>query len=110
VEGSFFVTKHLKKYSVFVSSESSDGGDSKIYGVHGLNTSLEDTLLFGVPCMLKTVLIPFEGKITYDSLLISYPISLGRNISESLNRDYQDARKRGAIIEVLERAELALVR
>lgn len=110
VEDTFFVTKHLKKYSVFISSEHSGSDDCKIYGVYGLNSALEDTLMFEPPCMVKTVLLPFEGKITYDSLLISYPISFGRNIRGSLNRDYQEARRRGAIIESLERAEMALVR
>lgn len=110
VQGTFLVVKHLKKYSIFISSEKSNSDDCKVYGVVGMSDPLEDTLLFDVPCMVKAVLIPFQGRITYDSLFVSYPISFGRNISGSLNRDYQAARRRGAIIENLERAEMALVR
>lgn len=60
--------------------------------------------------MVKAVLIPFEGKITYDSLFISRPISFGGNITRTLNSDYQSAKKSGQIITSLERAPLALVR
>ncbi len=109
VSGTFLVVKHLKKYSVLVSGESSGSEGPKVYGVVGLNCPLED-ILFDLPCMIKATLIPFEGTITYDSLFTSYPIILGRNITGTLNRDYQRAKKRGTIIESLGRADLAIVR
>lgn len=107
VAGTFLIVKHLKKYSVFVSNDTADSGQSKVYGVLGLSSPLDETM-FELPCMVDTVLIPFEGRITYDSLFTSYPIVFGKNIRGTLNRDYQDAKKRGAIIESLERAEMAL--
>jgi len=100
--GDWRLTQLMKKWTLI--------DDCKVYGVVGISDPLQDTLLFDVPCMVKTVLIPFEGRITYDSLLVSYPVSFGRNVRGSLNRDYQEARRRGAIIEKLERAEMALVR
>jgi hypothetical protein len=105
IQDTFMLTKHLKKHSIFISGSR----DGKVYGVVGMSDPLEDTLLFETPCMVKTVLIPFEGKITYDSLLISYPISFGRNIKADLNRQYQDARKGGNVIETLDQSDLALV-
>jgi hypothetical protein len=63
-----------------------------------------------LPVMIKATLIPFEGQITYDSLFTSYPISFGRGIAASLNRDYHNAKKRGAIIDSLNRPTLTLVR
>jgi hypothetical protein len=110
VQNTFLVVKHLKKYSIFISSEKSDSDDCKVYGVVGMSDPLEDTLVYDVPCMVKAVLIPFEGRITYDSLFVSYGVSFGRNIRGSLNRDYQEARRRRAIVEKLERAEMVLVR
>jgi hypothetical protein len=87
VQDTFMVIKHLKKYSIFISTEKSDSNDCTVYGVVGMSDPLEDILLFDVPCMVKAVLIPFDGRITYDSLFVNYPISFGRNIRGSLNRD-----------------------
>ena len=113
VEDTFYVVKHLKKHSIFLTNhddESSDEELTKAYAVLGLASPLDATLMFDPPCAIKTVLIPFEGQITYDSLLVGYPISFGRNVTGRLNRSYQDAKKSGAIIESLERTKLALVR
>jgi hypothetical protein len=110
VSGTFLVVKHLKKHSIFVSDRISPAGAPYVYAVVGLNSPFEETLLCDPPCMIKTVLVPFEGEITYDSLLVSFPVIFGRNMSANLKRDYQNAKKQGAIIESLERPALALVR
>jgi hypothetical protein len=112
VEGNFYVLKHLKKHSIFLTDEDDKSSDEElsVYGVLGLSSELDETLMFEPPCAIKTVLIPFEGQITYDSLLMSYPVSFGRNITGRLNRIYQSAKKNGAIIESLERTKLTLVR
>ncbi len=109
VAGRFLVVKHLKKYSVLISGEQSSHAGPEVYGVVGINCPLDD-VIYDTPCMIQATLIPFEGKITYDSLFSSYSISFGRNITGTLNQDYQNAKKRGAIIESLERAALELVR
>lgn len=109
VTDTFFVVKHLKKYSVLVAADSSDREEPKTYGVVGVNCPLADVICC-LPVMIQATLIPFEGQITYDSLFTSYPISFGRGIATSLNRDYQNAKKRGAIIDSLKRPTLTLVR
>lgn len=109
VSGRFLVVKHLKKYSILVSGESSDAGGPKVYGIVGLNCPIKE-LFFDLPCMINATLIPFEGKITFDSLFTSYPVQFGRNITGTLKHDYQNAKKRGAIIESLERPDLVLAR
>lgn len=108
VQNTFVVVKHLKKYSVFA-AESKDSDNRKYYGVYGLNSPIEDCMLIEAPCMVKAVLIPFEGRITYDSLFSSFPVHFGRNVSSRWNREYQEAKKREAIIESLEKPLLALV-
>lgn len=109
VSGSFLVVKHLKKYSVMISNESTHSTNSKVYGVVGLNTPFGE-MLYDLPCMINTTLVPFEGKITFDSLFTMYPVQFGRNIAGTLNRDYQNAKKNGAVIESLDRANLVLLR
>jgi hypothetical protein len=53
--GAFVGLRHLKKYSVFLSSE-----DSAVYGVLGLVSGLDEILPF-VPCYVNAVLLPWEG-------------------------------------------------
>lgn len=102
VADTFFVVKQLKKYAIFMQGESPETGMDDVYGVVGISDSIENSLMFGIPGMIKAVLIPFEGKIIYDSLFISYPISFGKNIRGTLNRDYQRAKTLGLIRESLE--------
>lgn len=109
VSGTFLVAKQLKKYCVLVSGDPPKEEHPEVYGVVGIRCPLED-LLYDVPAMIKANLIPFEGKIIYDSVFTSFPIQFGRNITRTLNGDYQNAKKRGAIIETLSRSKLALVR
>jgi hypothetical protein len=69
--GAFYVLRHLKKYSVFLSAEGSD-----VYGVLRLVSDLEDVVPF-VPCYVNAVLLPWDGQIIYDSLLAPYNITFG---------------------------------
>lgn len=92
--GAFYCLRHLKKYSVFI------GEKNQVYGVLGLTSPLEEVVPF-VPCYLKAVLLPFDDRIIYDSLLASYNISFGPGIRSSLEQTYNDAKERGAIITSL---------
>jgi hypothetical protein len=40
------------------------------------------------PTLLETTLLPFEGKIIYDSLLRGYNVYFGSGIRSSLNETY----------------------
>jgi hypothetical protein len=91
--GTFFVLRHLKKYSLFIE-------DSTVYGVLGLASPLDEVVPF-TPCSVKTVLLPFGGRIIYDSLMAPHNITFGRNIRAELERTYADAKERGAIITSL---------
>lgn len=52
--------------------------DGKIYGVIGITDSIAEILDASLlPVYLEAVLLPFEDKIIYDSLLIPYSIHFG---------------------------------
>jgi hypothetical protein len=91
--GTFFVLRHLKKYSLFIER-------STVYGVLGLASPLDEVVPF-TPCYVKTVLLPFGGRIIYDSLMAPHNITFGRNIRAELERIYADAKERGAILTSL---------
>lgn len=107
VSGTFSVLRHLKRYSIFISE------DSTVYGVLGLTSPLSEVTPF-VPTYLKAVLIPFGDRIIYDSLLVPYNVHLGPGIRSNLEHLYADARERGAIVTSLPRpspsADPAVVR
>ena len=99
VAGEFFVLRHLKRYSIFISS----GKREMVYGVLGLYDNLED-VMYGqpLPVWVETVLLPFKGRIIYDGLLMSRNIVFGSGIRADLNETYQAAKQAGNIIESLE--------
>jgi hypothetical protein len=91
--GGFAVLRHLKKHSLFLDR-------SEVFGVLGLLTPLSE-LTPPPPCYVKAVLIPFGGRIIYDSLIVPYNVMLGPGIRADLEHVYQDAVERGGVITSL---------
>jgi hypothetical protein len=98
--GNFFVLRHLKKYSLFLSE-----GSSHIYGVLGLVSPIEEVVGFTVPVYVQAVLLPFEDKIIYDSLLMPYRITFGSGIRGRLNETYRNVQEREGVTTTLLPAE-----
>jgi hypothetical protein len=94
VSGNFFILRHLKKYSIFLSS----GSPSCAYGVLGLTGPIEEIIGPELPVYVKTVLLPFEDRIIYDSLLSAYPIYFGAGYRSSFNDTYRDIQEREGVI------------
>lgn len=94
VEDNFFIFRHLKKYSIFIES----GSPSNAYGVLGITGPVEEVIGPYLPVYVKTVLLPFEDRIIYDSLLSSYSISFGAGYKRSLQDVYHAIQERGGII------------
>ena len=98
VAGDLYVMKHLKAYSVLMSSKE----PIRLYGVVGLYDPLE--IVTGgapLPLLVKAVLLPFRDRIIYDGLLNVYRISFGSGIRSGLNESYSRAKEREGIIEAL---------
>lgn len=102
VAGKFFVVKHLKKYCVFLDDRES----SHAYGVLGLVSPLEQIIGPYLPILVEAVLLPFENKIIYDSLLAPYNITFGGGIRANLKISLRDAQEREGIITSLIPGEL----
>jgi hypothetical protein len=97
IAGKFYVMRYLKKYAVFLTEKD----PPRAYGVLGLASPLEEIILWPLPVYLDAVLLPFEDKIIYDSLLYPYAITFGKGIRSSLNSAYRKAQERGGIITTL---------
>jgi hypothetical protein len=100
VAGDFYVFRHLKKHSIFIAQGPSD----RVYAVLGLVSPLEVTIPMPPPTLVRAVLLPFEGRITYDGLFSYYNIFFGSGIRGNLNDIYRSAKERGKIITSLQSA------
>ena len=89
--GKYIMERHLKKGTVFILED-----DQKVYMVKGLVSSWEEMLGKG-PVLLDAVLLPFRDSIISDGLVVSYPVSFGRGISDAFKRIYMDAKTNGTI-------------
>lgn len=96
LEGTFYIIRNLKKYSVFLN----DQDPPQAYAVLGLVSSFDEFASY-LPVMVKAVLLPFKGQIIYDSLLIPYNITFGSGFRASLNQAYKDVQEREGIITSL---------
>ncbi|MDR0373398.1 MAG: DUF6398 domain-containing protein [Nitrososphaerota archaeon] len=97
IKDRFIVVKHLKPYSVFMTFEDS----AKLYGVCGISTSIKETVLYDVPYIVDAVLLPFKGKIIYDSFLGPHSVSFGKGLRDSIKDSYEKAKETTGIIEAI---------
>jgi hypothetical protein len=98
VSGKFIIYKHLRKYTVFMSTDE----NPKLYGVIGISEPIEFTLTNPLPCMAETALLPFKGKIIYDSIFVGHPALFGPGVRRSLTELYKKAKVDGGILESLD--------
>ncbi len=96
VVGAFFIFRHLKKYSIFLTE-----ADERGYGVLGLISSFEEVVGPHMPIYVEAVLLPYEDCIIYDGLLVPYSIYFGSGIRASLANNYRNIQERGGIITKL---------
>jgi hypothetical protein len=98
VRGDFYIIRHLKPYTVFMSGR----GTTHLYGVLGLYDPLE-TVTGGapLPILVQATLLPFRDRIVYDGIMSFYRITFGRGIRSSLSEEYNRLKEREGIIEQL---------
>ena len=95
VAGSFTVIKHYAGHSVFL------GQQGRAFAVLGLTDPLKE-LLPRLPTYVRIVLLPYEGRISYDGLIGGYAISFGAGIRRSLTSEFRLIQERGELRHTLE--------
>jgi hypothetical protein len=97
IKSTFIVLKQLKKYCILYDEE-----NNKWYGVNGITDSIEETIqIQELPCLIRTVLIPFKNKIIYNSFMENYNVILGNNIRRELTEKYKRIKIENKIIDKL---------
>jgi hypothetical protein len=84
------VWKHYKKHTIFLR-------DPDAYAVLGLRSSLEEILPRPPPMLVDAVLLPFEGVIVTDGILVSKNVILGPGIRRGMKESYDRAVERGTL-------------
>ena len=97
VSGTFYAFRQLKNYMVFLSAEQ----PVVAYGVVALTDPIEDILGPDLPRMVKTSLMPFNGRIVYSGMMSGYNVSFGPGIRRSLNESYKRSKALHGIITTL---------
>jgi hypothetical protein len=96
VAGEFMIERVLKKYAIFI-------GNEKVYGVLALTEPFRQVIGgMPLPVYVKTVLLPFNGKIIYDGLIEGYNIFFGHGVATSASNTYKAAKQQGMIVESLD--------
>jgi hypothetical protein len=98
-KGMFFVLEYRQEYAVMLASD--EQGNDRLYGIKGLSNSVANTLRQDLPVQIETVLLPFKGKIVYDSFINSMPIGFGEGAKAAF-REMQDKAIKHGIITSLE--------
>jgi hypothetical protein len=96
IAGEFFVERYLKRYAILIKGQS-------VYAVLGLFDPLEFSIgREELPAYIKTVLLPFRGRIIYDGLFQTHQIFFGSGITSDLREIYLTAKQNNGIVESLE--------
>ena len=89
--GRYILERHLKKGSIFISTE-----DGAVYMVKGLFSSWEE-MLGEAPVLLDAVLIPFRDSIISDGLVVPYPVYFGKGARADFKDAYMNAKRNQTI-------------
>lgn len=98
VSGTFIIMRHLKKHSIFLL----DSKQPAAFGVLGIISPIDEVLPFAPPVMVEAVLLPFEGKIIYDGLIMPYSVSFGGGIRKGFTQSLRTATELGGLVTSLE--------
>ncbi len=89
LQGRFIIMRHLKKHSIFLRQ----GEPPSAFGVLGIISPIEEIVGHSLPVMVEATLLPFEGKIIYDSLISSHNVSFGPGLRHRFNNAYRTAQE-----------------
>jgi len=101
LSGEFVLIKHEKDYSVFMPVTNEE--DTRLYGVIGIISPFAEMVpKEALPMMLNVVLLPFKGRIIFDSIFSGRNIRFGSGYKNSFGELYRDLKKQYGITSSLD--------
>ncbi len=98
-KGMFFILEYQPEYAVIIASN--EQGEDRLYGIKGISSSIANTLQRELPAQIETVLLPFKGKIIYDSFISTMQIRYGEGAKKLFSEMYDKAIKYGIITSLV---------
>jgi hypothetical protein len=97
VRDKFFIVKNYPEYTILMG-----GKPTRLYGVIGLMSSFSEMFPNEyLPIAVEAILLPFNDKIIYDSILETYNISFGRQFRKDIEQEYKEIEIKYGIITSL---------
>ncbi len=92
IYGKLIIMRHLKKHTIFADFKT----PMNVYGVLSLFDDLDGIIPHAyLPQFIETALLPYEGVIVYDGLMLGYNMLIGSNMRRSMTEDYELAKVQG---------------
>lgn len=96
VQGNFYIERVLKRFAVFIE-------DDDVYAVQGLHQGFDELIPRSrLPLYVRTILLPFKGKIIYDGVFHTQNIYFGGGVKRRLKETYMIAKQNNRIIDSLD--------
>lgn len=94
-KGMILLLEYQPEYAVAIAPDAQ--GEDRLYGIKGISNSIANALRRDLPAQIETVLLPFKGKIIYDSFMGSMPIGFAEGAKAAFREMYNKAAKYGII-------------
>lgn len=94
-KGMILLLEYQPEYAVAIAPDAQ--GEDRLYGIKGISNSIANALRRDLPAQIETVLLPFKGKIIYDSFMGSMPIGFAEGAKAAFREMYDKAAKYGII-------------
>ena len=94
-KGMIFILEYQQEFAVGIALDAQ--GEDRLYGIKGISSSMENALRRNLPAQIETVLLPFKGKIIYDSFMSSMPVGYAEGAKAAFREMYDKAMKHGII-------------
>jgi len=93
--GMFILLEYQQDYAVALAPN--EKGEDRLYGIKGISNSISNVLRRPLPLTIETVILPFKGKIIYDSFIIPMPLAYGKGARAAFKEMHDKALKHGVI-------------
>ncbi len=96
-KGEFYLVEHRRAHSLFY-----DPKAGRVFGVVALKDPFEELVPLDPPVLLRALLLPFDGRITYDGILNYFPIHFGGGMRGSFRAEAGNAVRKWGVITSLD--------
>jgi hypothetical protein len=94
-KGMFILLEYQQNHAVALAPN--EDGEDRLYGIKGISNSMSNVLGRALPLTIETVILPFKGKIIYDSFIIPMPLTYGKGARAAFKEMHDKALKHGII-------------